>query len=134
MRRSFFNRFRREVKDYPETDNVDATDTIPNLDKIIRRQMRRTRLLFRLPVFIFEIILALVLTFVVPVAAGWLAFMSMKIVGDPEFHLAIRLLAFWYIGAATIGGVGLMTVILISFWSALKDTSIRLLKLIRDRE
>lgn len=135
MRRRFFDRFRREAEQYPPDEHADSTDTVRNVafDKIIDRRMFLTRLAYRVPFFLMEFFLILLLTLGAPIGAGWVLIAGMKIIAE-DFPDAVQMLSYWLLGVVTIGGAGITLVGIAAVWSALKDSAIRLTKLIRERK
>lgn len=122
------------MKNYPpgkHDDQVDASKLA--FDSIINRHLFLTRLAYRVPFFILEVFLIALFTIAVPVGAGWVLVAGMEII-QPGYPYLVRLLGYWLLGAVTIGGAGITIIGVAALWSALKDSAVRLLKLIRDRE
>lgn len=118
-----------EMKDKPDQANADRRA----YDAIFGNRMYMTRLVYRIPFFILELFVILLFSVLVPVLAGTVLIFGMKIIGN-EYAFLIRLLGYWCVGLVTIGGAGIAIFVLLAFWSALKDSAVRLWKLIRKKD
>ena len=128
------NSLEKEMKEYPgqSDDQTDAYQEVYN--SIFNRRMFLTRLVYRVPAFILEILIIITLTIGLPFGSAWVLLSAMTVVIDPAYHIAVRALAYWLIGAVTIGGVGVFAVVIWALWSGLWKSSKNLRRLIRTKK
>lgn len=117
-----------EMKNYPEGEHDDQTDAY---SAIFDKPPRWLRLGYRVPLYLLQVLIFVLLFTVIPFSAGLGFFAALELAKDVSASVIGTIVGVWIIGLYVIGGIVLFGVGFGASLSSMINATKRLIKLFR---